>query len=727
MSRLKVHVLISFILLSLFITSSLKAQSTQKAFQLKGKDMVASFDFFQGKYLRLRSLLPESYNEAVNIPDMNAEADNEVALHCTGEDRNAHHGAKLTGGNPGMRLEFVSKLETKTDKGTLVVIIQQDPVKRLKVESFYEFADNTPAVRRYSRVTNEGTEDVGIEYISSAMLNNFGYLTKANLEDNLLIHFAYNTWMSEAQWKSMKPSDLGWVEKGYFSLNGIFMNSMGSWSTMKYLPMGMIENKQAGLTWFWQIEHNGSWHSEISDIQASPINNTYLYLGGPDEEHSHAWKNLKPSESYQTVPVALGCVKGGFEQALNALTSYRRAFCLKPNVANKTCPVIFNDYMNCLNADPTTEKEIPLIDVAAATGCEYYVIDAGWYAEQNENWWVSVGMWQPSKTRFTGGLQKLLDYIKSKGMKPGLWLELEVAGIHSPLISKPDSWFFMRHGKRVIDHGRYILDFRNPEVIAHANEVINRLVKEYGISYIKMDYNINAIEGTETNASSMGQGMLENNRAFLDWADDVNKRYPDLVIENCGSGGCRMDYAMLSHFQLQSSSDQMNYKKYPGILVGAMAAVLPEQLAIWSYPLEKGTPQEASFNMVNAMLGIIHQSGNLAKLNAGSLEQVKNGIAIYKKQIRSYIPGAVPFFPLGMPAISNEISPISVGIRNGGKSFISVWRLKGDKTVTLPNIVAKQVKLIYPDNLGIKVSQKSNNTIVSFPEEFMGAILEVVN
>ena len=727
MSRLKVHVLISLILLSLIITSNLKAQTTQKAFQLKGKDMVAGFDFFQGKYLRLRSLLPESYTGALNLPEMNAEADNEVALHCTGEDRNAHHGAKLTGGNPGMRLEFVSKHETKTDKGTLVVIIQQDPIKKLKVESFYEFAENTPAVRRYSRVTNEGTEDVGIEYLSSAMLNNFGYLTKGNLEDNLLIHFAYNTWMSEAQWKSMKPSELGWVEKGYFSLNGIFMNNMGSWSTMKYLPMGMIENKQAGLTWFWQIEHNGSWHSEISDIQASPINNTYLYLGGPDEEHSHAWKNLKPGESYQTVPVALGCVKGGFEQALNALTSYRRTFCLKPNVANKTCPVIFNDYMNCLNADPTTEKEIPLIDVAAAAGCEYYVIDAGWYAEQNENWWVSVGMWQPSKTRFTGGLQKLLDYIKSKGMKPGLWLELEVAGIHSPLISKPDSWFFMRHGKRVIDHGRYILDFRNPEVIAHANEVINRLVKEYGVGYIKMDYNINAIEGTETNASSMGQGLLENNRAFLLWADDVNKRYPDLVIENCGSGGCRMDYAMLSHFQLQSSSDQMDYKKYPGILVGALAAVLPEQLAVWSYPLEKGTPQEASFNMVNAMLCIIHQSGNLAKLSAGSLEQVKNGIAIYKKQIRSYIPGAVPFFPLGMPAISDEISPISVGIRNGGKSFISVWRLKGDKTVTLPNIVAKQVKLIYPDNLGIKVLQKGNNVIISFPKEFMAAILEVVN
>ena len=43
-------------------------------------------------------------------------------------------------------------------------------------------------------------------------------------------------------------------------------------------------------------------------------------------------------------------------------------------------PVIFNDYMNCLFGDPTTDKLIPLIDAAAEAGCEYYCIDCGWYS-----------------------------------------------------------------------------------------------------------------------------------------------------------------------------------------------------------------------------------------------------------------------------------------------------------------------------------------------------------
>ena len=137
-------------------------------------------------------------------------------------------------------------------------------------------------------------------------------------------------------------------------------------------------------------------------------------------------------------------------------THYRRAACLRPRSDTRRLPVIFNDYMNCLEGDPTTAKEMPLIDAAAAAGCEYFVIDAGWYAELNENWWGSVGAWQPSKTRWPGGLQLVLDRIRAKGMVPGLWLEPEVIGINSPLKDKPDAWFFQRHGKRVIDHTRYL-------------------------------------------------------------------------------------------------------------------------------------------------------------------------------------------------------------------------------------------------------------------------------
>lgn len=701
----------------------IQSSFSQAPFSAKGYNISVNFDFTKTGSIRLMTILPDPCNKPFKLANPAADSDEEVFLHITGEDRNEHHGAKLTGASASGRLVFVKKSESLINGGRLLVIEQHDPVKNLKVESVYQFNDFSPVIRRYTILTNQGNEDVGIEYLSSAILNNFSNITEGSPQENLLIHYAYNSWKQEAQWKCNKPAELGWEDNGAFNINGLFFTNTGSWSTIKYLPMGMIENTKAGLTWFWQIEHNGSWHYELSTY-SNP--STYLYLGGPDEEHHHAWKNLKPGETYRTVPVALGCVAGGLNEAVDALTVYRRKVLLNGQTENATCPVIFNDYMNCLDGDPTTEKELPLIDAAAKAGCEYFVIDAGWYAEREENWWDAVGLWQPSKTRFPDGLTDLLSKIKVKGMKPGLWLEIEVAGINSPLRSKPDSWFMMRHGKRIIDHGRYLLDFRNPDVVAHANEVVDRLTDIYGAEYIKMDYNVTSIMGTETNSESYGQGLLEHNRALIEWYKKVNERHPGLVVENCGSGGCRMDYAMLSHTQIQSSSDQTDYRKYPAIVVGALAAVVPEQLAVWSYPLQNGNANEASFNMVNAMLCRIHQSGHLGNLPKESLAQVTKGILVYKKLIAPYIPSSIPFFPLGMPSIADKQSPVSLGLKNGNKKFIAVWKLEGSSTVIIPGYGTDNVKLLYPADLGIKVTKKGKDLCVIFPDtNYMAAIVGI--
>lgn len=101
---------------------------------------------------------------------------------------------------------------------------------------------------------------------------------------------------------------------------------------------------------------------------------------------------------------------------MGELTKYRRMIRRK-NADNEKLCVIFNDYMNCLWGNPTTAKELPLIDAAHKAGCEYFCVDAGWYADGF--WWDNVGEWLPSKERFPNGLEEVMDYIRSKGMIPG--------------------------------------------------------------------------------------------------------------------------------------------------------------------------------------------------------------------------------------------------------------------------------------------------------------------
>jgi alpha-galactosidase len=554
-----------------------------------------------------------------------------------------------------------------------------------------------------------------------------GLADPVHFDGELKIWLAYNSWMAEGQWHCFRPSELGFVENMRTSWSQASTGSVGSWSTEKYLPMAVVENTKLGVAWFWQIEHNGSWYWEISNFAESGIHasNVYAYVGGPDQLHSQAWKNLKAGATYTTVPVALGCVRGGFQEAVQALTNYREQVCVRKRPAQSaTCPVIFNDYMNCLWGDPTEEKELPLIDAAAAAGCEYFVIDAGWYAEQHEDWSSTVGLWQPSKTRWPHGIRLVLDRIRERGMIPGLWLEPEVAGKHSALAEKPDSWFFMRHGRRVVKNSRLLLDLRNSEVRSYLDSVVERLVKEYGVGYIKMDYNTDTLEGTIQNVESTGQGLLEHNRAVLTWLDGLLDLYPNLVIENCGSGGGRMDYGMLSHTQIQSCTDQEEYLRLPAIATGASAGVVPSQLAVWSYPRQGADADQASFNMVTAMLLRIHQSGHLAKLAPPAAAQVKEGIRVYKQIIREHIPDAVPFYPLGMPDVTNAVKPVALGIRNSKKSFIALWRLDGEADIRI-RASSKRGEILYPTDLGIKIGQSGEDCVVTFPRPRMGCIVSI--
>ena len=561
-------------------------------------------------------------------------------------------------------------------------------------------------------------EEILIEFVSSLALFGVSLGGAGAWEDKMRLHVADNSWCAECQWRSGKMCDFG-LSASYrgqagsgFSLKRIAISSQGSWSSLEHLPLAALENIEVGSTLCWQIEHNGSWHWEISDLAHELV----LCVSGPTYRDGLWSKRLAPGEKFESVPVTFARVDGDLQTALGTLTSARRLL-RRSHSDVETLPVIFNDYMNCLWGNPTTEALLPIIDKAAEVGAEYFVVDAGWYAELGETWWESVGAWQPSVTRFPAGLEEVIQHIRAKGMIPGLWLEIEVMGINCPLVRKlPDDWFFLRDGKRVIDHGRYQLDFRNPEVRAHADGTIERLLREFGIGYIKMDYNINAGPGTDRACDSPGDGLLEHNRAYLDWVRSVFDRYPQLVIENCSSGGLRMDYAQLSIHSIQSISDQTDFRLNAIIAAACASAVAPEQAAVWSYPLKGADEEETIFNMVSVLLLRIHQSGCLHEISPRALHLVKEGIAVYKR-IRTDIPNGIPFWPLGLPRFGDGWA--AFGLDCGNTGYLAVWRFEGEsrsERISLPAGTKKQAfKCIYPEARSPKFAWASEKVIITLP------------
>lgn len=644
-------------------------------FEIKENAIHMIFDVSESGDVRLLNFARGGSGQ--EMPEKQQSYAQAVEVHMAGDNQNDHHGAKHTCCVSREKLKYVSHRISENDFGRKLEVNLAD--ERIYVTLNYQFYTGVSAVRCSTDIKNISAETVGIEYVSSFSLTGIG-------ADDGHVYIPSNSWVRETAWKKYSLSDLGLERISPFSTKRIAVSNTGTWSSKEFLPMGCFEDKRHA--YMWQIENNGSWNWEISDISDM----LYLKLAGPDENENHWYKELKGGDTFMSVSAAV-CIGSDFTSALEEMTKYRRHI-VRGNSADRNLPVIFNDYMNCLWANPTEDKMKPIIDKAAAADAEYYCMDAGWYADGE--WWDSVGEWQPCAKRFPHGIKAVFDYIKARGMVPGIWLEIESMGIKCPILDRlDDSCFFMRHGKRVIDHGRYQLDFRSNKVRFFADEVIDRVVREYGAGYIKMDYNIDAGAGTETDADSFGDGLLEHGRAYIDWISSVMDRYPELIIENCASGGMRMDYAMLAKHLIQSVSDREEFDLTAVISAGAATAVLPEQAAIWSYPKHDNSGDEVVFNMVNPLLMRMHLSGEIALLDEERFKLVKEGVHCCKR-LRKYTRSLIPFYPLGLPEYNADW--VCCGFKNEERIFVKVWKMNNSDTdILIPIKNAGGAKIIYSD------------------------------
>ena len=638
-----------------------------------------------------------------------------VEVHLAGGNQDDHHGAKHTASSASFTLKYKDHKYYENEFGGKLEFFLEDD--KLNVTLHYQFYKGISGVRTWVDVKNISEEIVGIEYISSFSLLGIDKEGAGEPNDKMKVYIPHNSWKREVDWKKYSLSELGYDKITEFSSKRIMLSNSGTWSTKEYLAMGAVENTAANNALMWQIENNGSWMWEISDISDT----LYLKASGPTENENHWYKELIPGETFSGVKAAItvGC---DFTEALSELTSYRRII-RRENKADSYLPVIFNDYMNCLWADPTTEKMIPIIDKAAEIGAEYYCMDAGWYADGT--WWETVGEWLPCEWRFKNGIKEVFDYIRAKGMVPGIWLEIEVMGIGCPLAKVfPDECFFTKHGKRIIDHGRYQLDFRNQQVRDFATSVFDRIVSEYGVGYIKMDYNVEAGPGTEFEADSLGDGLLEHNRAYISWLTSMMDKYPDLVVENCSSGGMRMEYSMLSVQTIESLTDQDDFRNMPKIAAALATAVVPEQGAMWSYPTSKENDDETALNMVNAMLCRIHMSGEIANLTDSQMNLVKEGIACYKT-IREDIKKFKAFYPDGVETYNKEW--LSVGYTAEDKKYLAVWRLDSKEDthfVPIENL-SGDAEILYPSNNKCKLAKKNDGLMVELPNNYSAVVIRI--
>lgn len=204
-------------------------------------------------------------------------------------------------------------------------------------------------------------------------------------------------------------------------------------------------------------------------------------------------------------------------------------------------PAPCNEY-TCM----TTEYAIALMQRTRLFGLspEAFWLDAGWYAEAADfatgrNWANTVGNWQPDPERFPQGLRPIGEYAKEKvGAKFMVWFEPE-------RVYKGTRWY-SEHPQWMLDAGgdNCLFNLSDPEACRWMSRQIGDILEQNSIDYYRQDFNIAPASIWAANDEPGRQGItevkyIEGLYAFWDY---LLQRFPGLLIDNCASGGRRLDY-----------------------------------------------------------------------------------------------------------------------------------------------------------------------------------------
>jgi len=173
---------------------------------------------------------------------------------------------------------------------------------------------------------------------------------------------------------------------------------------------------------------------------------------------------------------------------------------------------------------------------------EVFWLDAGWYTgcgmQKGGQWWENVGNWTVEKERFPNGLKPISDAAHEVGAKFMVWFEPE--RVHKGTqIEKEHPEFLLFHPKK----GDHLFNLGDPKARLWMTEHISKLIREGGIDYYRQDFNMDPMPYWELADSPdrIGISEIRHIEGLYAFWDSLLVRFPELLIDNCASGGRRLD------------------------------------------------------------------------------------------------------------------------------------------------------------------------------------------
>lgn len=470
---------------------------------------------------------------------------------------------------------------------------------------------------------NNSGETLTLEYITSASLDGFSPYIEADGGKQVVLHRFKAGWSMEGLLQSQSVTELGLEKAWEVSGENLKFGAIGSRPVREYHPLAAVEDTQNNTVWGMSLAHNSSWQMEFT----RSFTNLSLSCGLADIYHGTWSKKIADGEHFKAPSAYITVAKGSVAEACNRLLSLRHRR-LDTSGKDQNMDITFNEWATTWG-NPTEDFLVSLADILKQGKTKYLVADAGWYLDNH-----AIGDWVPDEQKFPNGLKHYTDEIRKRGLIPGIWFEFEsIQEGADHFAPEYDDLMLKRSGHAIIGkviNGRRekFWDFRKQGAIDFLDEKVIKFLRDNGFGYIKVDFNASAgplIDGDD----SPGENLRDQMEKVRDYFVKMGKEIPDLVVENCASGGCRLEQSMMDVSQMSSGSDA--HEGYEGVVIGANLHYVapPRQTQLWCTLKPEYDDAHFSHIISGGFLGRLCWSGAIPSLDQARIDEMFRAEDLY--------------------------------------------------------------------------------------------------
>jgi alpha-galactosidase len=295
---------------------------------------------------------------------------------------------------------------------------------------------------------------------------------------------------------------------------------------------------------------------------------------------------------------------------------------------------------------------------------DVYATDAGWYGasvgeegDPTNPWWKNRGDWFPSSKYYPQGIRPLGAALKAQGIGFSLWIEPEVSVVGTRLYAEHPDWFLRAEAPLFGDHphpGMAMVNLGNPAALAGITKLVSGLISDFEMTWYRQDFNVepNAYWEAADTPDRVGMTEIGHVEGLYKFWDALLAEHPGLRIDNCASGGRRLDIEMMSRsFSIWRTDYGFADRVAEQAQTQALAYWVPQNMGFGTAPSEKpwtkpgpyDTPEARYLMRLGYDAGYGLTPGAAGVNNLEWVEWIKNTLAEYR-EVQPYFYG--DFYPL---------------------------------------------------------------------------------